>query len=340
MSKRNPFLPIDLQILSNSEEEQERTRKVFEYLKLLASNNEFMTEQEKTFFCMCVKNSLLNDGNVSNYLCCENYLFKELYLTYWADLTGTGRYTKLYGCDIKEVPLSEKQADLEKLISTAKDWEELVIKENHSEKLLQAMSKEARESIKLLNKEPEFNPQNNPFFKGSFLYKYKKWNLILYAKYIYLMAKEVFEYSTKEEFHFNLCGQSIEMDELSIIHILQRHFGEGVKKFQSGKSHFYGEFKPKELNNQFRDILARIEQSQTLTAGDIFKLPFLYKQHPYMIWISKKTKQEKGQKGNIKFLHLSSFHPIKDKDLLIDLENNYELILIDNELSIYRLKTQ
>ena len=59
-----------------------------------------------------------------------------------------------------------------------------------------------------------------------------------------------------------------------------------------------------------------------------------------MIWISKKTKQEKGQKGNIKFLHLSSFHPIKDKDLLIDLENNYELILIDNELSIYRLKTQ
>lgn len=336
MSKRKPFPLIHLEIPSDSEEDQIKARKVFDALKKAATGNQFMTEREKEFFCRCVKNSLLNDGDVNDYPNCDNFTFKELYLTYWHDIFGTGHYTKLYGYEEKVVPIIERVSDLEKLKSIATSWEVVISQTNHSEKLLQSVSKEARDVIKALNDKPEFNVEINPFIKGSNFYKYKKWSLLLFSKYIYLMAKEIFEYTNESHFRFNLCGVTIEMDELSIVHILQRHYGEGVKKFQTGKSHFYGEFEPQELNTKFRYILGKIDQSDILSPNDIFKFPFSYKGINYMIWISEKYKQIKGHKENLKFLHLSSFHPITDVGLLTDLKNNYILTPIDSEISVYQ----
>lgn len=335
MSKRIPFSQSDLEHPDESIEQQERVFRVFNSLKLLAVDDKFMTESEKDFFCNRIKSISPIEGILSDYPCCENFVYKQLYLTYGWDLTGGSRYTRVYGSKLEVVPLAEREPDLKELISIASDWEKEIFKENHSEKLLQAMSKEARESLKLLNSLPEFNLENNPFSRGSRLYRYKRLNIILFSKFTYIMAKEVFECTPKSDFQFSLRDKVIEMDELSLIHILQRHYGEGVKNFRGGKSHFYGEFKPRELNIRFQDIVNRINKSDIIFPIDIFKIPFLFNKLPYMIWISEKHKQVKGVSGNVKFLHLSSFHPITDQILLKSLESNYELNVIDNELSLY-----
>ena len=70
----------ELTLHNNSEEEQIRTRKIFEILKQKAISNEFLSEHEKEFFCTGVKLSLMNDGNLEDYQCCENPKFKFLYL--------------------------------------------------------------------------------------------------------------------------------------------------------------------------------------------------------------------------------------------------------------------
>ncbi|WP_461137297.1 hypothetical protein, partial [Spirosoma terrae] len=205
MSKRKPFAVDELKLNDGSEEEQTRTRAIFEQLKKVAQNNGPMTEYEKNFFCLGVKISLLNDGQVSDYQCCDNYRFKDLYLTYASDITGAGIYKKIYNTQYLSVPNEEKWRDLDKLYELAKDWDKVINKTNHTEQLLQKCSKEARDTISVINDLPEFNLENDPFARGRFLYKYKKWSNLLHSRFIYLMAKEIIQGSTHGDFMFNLC---------------------------------------------------------------------------------------------------------------------------------------
>lgn len=338
MSKRKPFAIDELRLNNDSEEEQNRTRQIFEALKKIASANGFMTEHEKNFFCLGVKISLLNDGQVSDYPCCENFSYKDLFLTYASDITGAGLYKKVRNAQYLPVSNEEKWIDLNNLYDIADKWGQIITVTNHTEQLLQRCSKEARDTINELNNQPEFNLQNDPFARGKFLYKYKRWSNLLYSKFIYLMAKETFQGSVPGDFIFTLSGQTIEMNEYSIIHILSRHYAEVSKKFNTGKSYLQKDFKPRELHHQFREILSKIDASGLLQPNDIFKIPFAYKNVPHLIWIKEDDKQVPGQKGNVKYLRLETFYPVEEKASLDDLSNNYELVAIDENLSLYKPK--
>ncbi len=333
MKTRENFRPEELRIRDASDQEQKRGREIFEKLKKLTIAKEPLSQHEKNFFCLCVKVSLKNDGSINDYPCCEDYIFKELYLTYCHDLTGASNYTKTSGRIILDVKNDEKIKDLDQLINLASEWEKVIEKNNHSGKLLQCISKETRELIKSLDS--EFNERNIPFAKGAFLYKYKKWGILLYSKFVHLMIKEISEQSINHDLAFTLCNLRIEMDECTLAHILLRHYGEGAKRLNTQKSHFYGEFHPRNLHENFKNIISLIDASGILQANEILKLPFLYKGKSYLIWINEDTKQVKG-KGNVKFYRLKTFYPVTDQDVLKDLQDNYIIIRINDNLSIYK----
>ena len=68
----------ELNLNNASEEEQIRTRTIFEDLREKAKNNELLLEREKDFLCMCLKISDWNDGKREDFLACENELFPKL----------------------------------------------------------------------------------------------------------------------------------------------------------------------------------------------------------------------------------------------------------------------
>src|SRR5437762_11169718 len=89
------FQADELRMREDTIAEQIRTREIFEVLKSKAIKREKLTEHEKDFFCLGVKISNRNDGSWENYPCCDNYKFKNLYLTYFSDSTGGSPYYKV-----------------------------------------------------------------------------------------------------------------------------------------------------------------------------------------------------------------------------------------------------
>lgn len=56
----------ELNLKDSSEEEQIRTRKIFDNIKERSINELFISEHEKDFFCLGVKLSLLDDGKIED----------------------------------------------------------------------------------------------------------------------------------------------------------------------------------------------------------------------------------------------------------------------------------
>ena len=301
-----------LTLLDNSDEEQVRTRKIFEILKQRAIRGEFFSEHEKEFFCTGVRLSLLNDGKIEDYSCCDNPKFKFLYLVYFHDLTGGTAYFKPKQTQLYKVDSSEAQHDLEYLYCKADEWETIIQKNNHSEQLTQQISAETRTELKNLDNQPEF--VNIQFAKGSFRYLFKKRSILLQSKYIYCIA--------------------LEFNEYSLIHILNRHYSEMTKQYSSNKSFHNEDFIPRILSVQIRDILRDIDNSKVLASKSINKIAFQFHNVDYLLWTSEEIKSVKG-KGNLKYRRLNTFYPVSDKNELEKLKTECILTNISNTISVY-----
>ena len=70
----------ELDFKNSSEQEQIRTRKIFEDLKQKAIGGKKLLQREKDFLCICLKLSDWKDGKPEDFKDCYDYLFKELYL--------------------------------------------------------------------------------------------------------------------------------------------------------------------------------------------------------------------------------------------------------------------
>lgn len=330
--KRASFKVAELNLKNDSEEEQVRTRKIFEELKERVKNGQQLSEHEKDFFCMGVRLSLLNDGQIEDYTCCGNYEFKFLYLIYFHDLKGGSAFYKPQGTSLTRVEPREEQKDLAYLYNEAEEWEKLIQKTNHSEQLLQQLSAETRNELKNLDKQPEFS--NNQFARGSFRYDYKKQAILLHSKYIYCMALEIFETYNQEDLILNINGQTIEFNEYSLVHILNRHYSELTKQYSTGKTFHNEDFMPRILSIQLKEILKIIDASKILNGKPIDKIGFQMKGIDYLLWSSEETKSLKGQ-GNIKYRRLNTFYPVTDDVEIEKIKTENVLKKISDEISVY-----
>lgn len=323
----------DLDLRNDSEEEQKRTRAIFEDLKTKAKNGTELTEHEKDFFCQGVKLSRLDDRKLKDYNCCNNFEFKLTYLSYFHDLTGFGVYQKVRGTELYNPERNEIDRDINFLKTEAANWNSFVLKTNHSDALLQQISKETRTDIKIIEKS-----------KGRLLFRRDKEKYILdkratllQSKYIYCMALQIFEMFDKKEFIIQLNGNDIEINEFSIIHILNRHYSE-ITKSNPTKSFHNEDFEPKYLNKQLGEIFKDIDNSGLFQEKSINNIAFKYKNVDYQIWINEREKQIKGR-GNVKFNRLETFYTITDESELLKLNADFDLKKVNDELSVYIEKT-
>ncbi len=323
----------NLDLKNDSEKEQTRTRAIFEDLKEKAVNNEQLTEHEKDFFCLGVKLSEFDDGNTDDYECCKNFKFKHTYLSYFHDLTGFGTYQKVKGTELYNPQKNEIENDLKFLRSEATNWNKTISKTNHSEELLQQISKETRTELKKIEK-----PKGGLLFrKDKEKYILDKKVTLLQSRYIYCTALQIFEMFDNQEFIIQLNRNDIEINEYSIIHILNRHYSEITKSNPMKSFHNNKDFEPKYLNKQLGDIFKTIDESGVFRGHSINKIAFKYKNVDYQIWINERDKQVKG-KGNVKFNRLETFYPITDKAELLKLNADSDLTQINDDLGVYIVK--
>ena len=236
---KHTFPISELDFKGDTPAEQIRTRTIFEALRTKARRNEYLSEHEKEFFCQGLVLSLHNDGKLEDYTCCDNRKFKFLYLVHYHDLSGTSPVYKPNKLLLKETEISneEKQEDLEYLYAKSDEWKEVINKLNHSDLLLQEVSKETRTEL-----------SNNLSQQSAFTVKEIEQQILLKSKYLYCIALKFFEKISREDLILELNGQKIEINEFSIIHILNRHFAAKTIYYDTKKSFHNEDFEPEILN--------------------------------------------------------------------------------------------
>jgi len=269
-------------------------------------------------------------GTWDDFACLAGYKFRFLYLVYYDDVSGESTYLKPKGEVYAIVNPIEVKQDIKYLAKEAEDWKVIVDQERqHSDPLLNQVAIETRNELKL------FEETRPPLHDQQKLkqYKYLKRRLYLHSKYIYLMAKGVFESFDKKDFTFSLNGQEIVINEYSIIHILNRHFAQLVKP-HSDKSFHNMNIAPRYLNKDIKSIMEKIDNSGLYIGHPIRNINFVYKGDKYALWTERKTIQVKGQ-GNVQINRLQSFYPIEEQDTISRLNTEFVLKKVDDDISVY-----
>jgi len=244
----------ELELKNDSNEEQIRTRKIFEDLKNRAEKGEQLLEREKEFLCMSIKLSYNPiDGEPEDFPFCKDYIFHELYLTYFHnDLAGP--FFKAKRGKIVQVEIDEQLKDMKKLQNISDSWLKNIQVTNHKEQILQELGIETRRDLKALDiKIPNWvrkirARQDN--------YRLRKDKIILQSKFIYHLVKSVMENYNPEDFEISFSGSTIEFTPYSLIHIISRHYAEPIKG-NTSKTYHYKNFLPKELHLDLKNILTK-----------------------------------------------------------------------------------
>ncbi|WP_395974313.1 hypothetical protein [Chryseobacterium cucumeris] len=321
----------ELSFKDDSIEEQIRTRKIFEDLKNRAEKGENLLEREKEFLCLSLESSYNpDDGDPENFKFCEDFIFHELYLTYFHnDLTGP--FFKAKRGKIVKVEIKEQLKDLKKLQNISDNWIKKIQITNHKDQILQELSVETRRDLKALEiKIPNWvrkikAKQDN--------YTLRKQKIILQSKFIYHLVKSVMENYNSEDFEINFSGSIIEFTSYSLIHITSRHYAEAIKDNRD-KTYHYKNFLPKELHLDLKNILTKIDNKHLIDINKIDNIIFEYDGITYQLWIQKRYKQIKGQ-GNIQINRIQSFYPIYNTAQLTKIRNDLQRIKIEHNLHVY-----
>jgi len=328
------YLLDELDFKNGSEEEQIRTRKVFEDLKKKSSNNETLLQREKDFLCTCLKLSQWDDGNIKDYKVCKDYEFKDLYLTYFHN-NLEGPFIKVHKTEVFEVSEEEKIKDFAYLMKVADGWIKQIEIGNHTDPVLQELGIETRRDLKELNQ--KFSGLNRIFRRQKDEYKLRKDKLILQSKFIYLLVKSVIENNESQDFEIPFSNEIIEFTIYSLVHIISRHYAQPIKQ-NDDKTYHYDHFFPTELHIDLRNILLEIDKLNLININQKDNIIFKFKGVNYRLYIQKRYKQIKGVKGNIQIFRVQTFYPLYSEENLEMLKNHYTENKINDDLTLYTQK--
>jgi len=324
----------ELDFKNGSEEEQIRTRKVFEDLEEKASKNKTLLQREKDFFCTCLKLSQWDDGNIKDYEVCKDYEFKDLYLTYFHN-NLEGPFVKAYKTQLIEVSEQEKIKDFAYLMKVADEWIKQLEINNHGDPVMQELGIETRRDLKDLNQ--KFSGLNKIFRRHKDEYKLRKDKLILQSKFIYLLVKSVIENNESQDFEIPFSNETIEFTIYSLVHIVSRHYAQPMKQ-NNDKTYHYDHFFPTELHIDLRNILLEIDKLNLININQTDNIIFNFKGVNYKLYIQKRYKQIKGIKGNIQIFRVQTFYPLYSENSLETLKNDYIENNINDGLTLYTHK--
>jgi len=311
-----------------NEGEQERVQGILNNLFQRAAAGIVLSEYEKEFVCMFLKIATGDAPPFDVAQVCASFNFITAYLIYGMDLTGGSKYYRPSGFEIIEISIEEAQANLQYLADEAVQWQAKLYDKSDKDALITAARHEYEFELKHVQKNSaEYKSKFQ--FGGTHIYKYAVMSTLLHNKFIYLTAKTVFENFDDQDLTLILNGKNIIISESSLIHIVSRHYAEGVKKYRSKKSFHTGDFYPKIINKKLKEIFQMIEQAGGLKADTVTELNFQYKGSIYRVYTSDRP----DTTGDI---FLSTFFIVEDPNILQRLANEYDLIQIDNDLAVYQ----
>jgi hypothetical protein len=320
----------ELNLKNDSEEEQIRARGIFEDLRKKATEGKKILEREKDFFCTYLKlTNYEDDGDINDFVDCEDFIYRELYLTYFSSALADDEFYKADKGKIRKVEMKEQVKDFKYLQKERHKWLKVIENQKHKDQLLQMLTAETRNDLKKLKK----SSGKLYFSRQKREYELQQDKHILHSRYIYLVVKQVIENANPADFEFQFAGEQIEIDAYSLIHIINRHYAETIKG-DSNKTYHIEDFKPDEVHLMLRDILLRIDEKGLVQSADIRKIAFIYKGVTYRLWINKRKKFIKGT-GETESYRLDTFYPIEDVDELKDIADNYNSVNIDAEIEVY-----
>jgi len=119
-----------------------------------------------------------------------------------------------------------------------------------------------------------------------------------------------------------------------LFHILNRHYAQITKQYDTGKTFHNEDFKPRILSVQLKEILHDIDSSKVLQGQAIDKIGFQKNGIHYLIWTSEKIKSVKGQ-GNVSFRRLDTFYHVSDEAEKNKIIATCDLKKITDTLSVY-----
>lgn len=321
----------ELELKNDSEEEQSRTRNIFEDLKNRIDNGIYLLEREKTFFCTCLKlSSYESDGKLTDYKICNDFIFRELYLTYFHN-NLSGPFHKAVKGRLVQVSFTEQANDFKKLIQISNEWEKIITLTNHKDQILKEISVETIRDLKSLKK--KYSGLNKIFKKQKDDYSLKKDKLILQSKFIFMLILEVIQNNPPENFEIPFCDEIIEFNLFSLVHIINRHYAEPIKD-NSQKTYHYDNFYPSELHIDLKNILTEIDTLKVIDIKNTDNIIFVYNNVVYQLYIQKRFKQVKGI-GNVEILRVQTFYPIYETDKTQQINDEFTLTKINDVLQVY-----
>jgi hypothetical protein len=270
-------------------------------------NKEPLNIEEQAFFCHCLKlNHLLFHP-----FCLDEY-FSRSFLGRTPD-TPKGMF-----------PFTDRDPIYYE--GLVKEWENVINTTNHPDELLQITCKDARDELRNLKKGYSFLLRHS----SSEDYLDRKFKLLEWSKYRFIMIKRIFELEIKSnEYILSLNKESVIFDYYSVSHILTRHYGHIMKMYDTDKSHFTKDIHHEEIHTKLEQIFAKIDTSGLYQGQSLKDISIRYCGTLYKIYIVPAVK------GAKKTNRVSTFFPIEDDRLLIRLERDYSEKVIDESLSIF-----
>lgn len=325
------FSPDELEFKEDSFAEQVRTRKIFEELKKRAIEGKSLLEREKRFLCFGLKISYIEtDGKPEDFTFCDDFIFRELYLTYFHN-NLSGPFHKAKKGKIVEVSEKEQIKDFKLLQSFSNKWQKEIEFTKHKDQVLQELASETRKDLKELDiKYPKLVRR---FRKQQDKYRLQKDKIIMQSKFIYHLTKTVIEDYDKKEFEIPFSGQIVELTIYSFIHIISRHYSEHIKD-KPDKTFHYENFHPKELHIDLRNILTEIDKLNLINLNETDNLIFKFKEVVYHLWFKKWVKQIKG-KADVEINRIQSFYPIYDENTISQINSDYEKVELSEKLKAF-----
>lgn len=322
----------DLTHGGDSPEEHERLRAIFDDLIVRGKAGIPLSDIEEDFVFHALV-SLFNE-NPNNFPFVESARFRSCYLTYGMDLSGGSRYWTTRFGRVIQVPPLEKANHLEYLHQQAKIWEaKSDPKQLYPEGILKEAIMEAREDRKQLDK--IHNIAGRPELAGTFFFENLVEGVYLRAASNYYFGTKYWNETDPADFTFTFCGETIEYTAFSLVHIINRHFAERTKQYESGKDYHTEDIIPWAMAGLVKQILTEIDATGLFTRQVKTVVNLRFKGEIYQFWAEFKNKSVKGHKGPVRYKRVQTFFRVTDAKTLSDLRHNHKEVTINPELSVF-----
>jgi hypothetical protein len=151
-------------------------------------------------------------------------------------------------------------------------------------------------------------------------------------------VESIFEEIQSDSFKVFCGAKEVVIDLDSIVHIFWRHYAGIAKQYNTRKSfHLDDKIKHFKLPSELSNILKKLGNSISIPDEVNFLIPLKIRGVIYSVWTKKAKRRIEGN-GLLEMVRLQTFYPTEEKSELKKIIDDYTEIVIDTELSVFKVK--